>query len=101
MNFTTEPPTTPGFYAWRINSNDTKVSVREIFYPVKDVAIDRGSDLQPKHVGGEWCRLVPAEEVEKAYSEGWDDRDYRTGMKATKSIWYEGSRAKQVAEGKL
>lgn len=63
MTFTTTPPTTPGFYAWKIDRKDPVTSVREIFNPCSDVLIDRGSDLQPKDVGGLWCRLVPAEEV--------------------------------------
>lgn len=65
MNWTSTPPTKPGFYLWRINAQDKRISMREIFTPCNDVLIDRGSDLQPKDVRGQWLRLVPAEEVEK------------------------------------
>jgi len=29
----------------------------------------------PRHLGGLWSRLVPAECVEEAYADGWNDRN--------------------------
>ena len=92
MNFTKTPPNTPGFYAWRIGPKDNKTSVREVFSPVDGVFIDRLTDWMTQDVGGEWCRLVPSEEVEKAYVEGFRFSGY--GMQH-----YDYSRAKRVAEG--
>ncbi len=50
--------------------------------------------LQPKHVHGEWCGpLVTAEEVEKAWAEGFS-ADRSSGY----SAWLNG-RARRVALG--
>ena len=67
ITFTTTPPTTPGFYAW-------KLFVREIANPCW-VTTDGESywrDGKYPATNGYWCRLVPAEEVEKAYKEGFN-----------------------------
>ena len=93
MNFTTTPPTTPGFYAW-------KLFVREIANPCW-VTTDGESywrDGKYPATNGYWCRLVPAEEVEKAYKEG-----ARHSMLLQAEIDYEWnhSHAKQVTEGKI
>lgn len=46
-------------------------------------------------LGGYWCRLVPAEELKKAYAEGWAIPDY-----IDPEVAWNSSRAKQISEGK-
>lgn len=95
MKFTSNPPETPGFYAWRINERDNHVSLRELFYPVSDVLIDKRSDLMPEDVRGEWCRLVPASELTDAWCEG---RASVFASNLEETTW-QNSRARRVAEG--
>ncbi len=89
MTFTKEPPTRRGFYAWRTN-DQTKPG----FYHLINVVNPQSYD----GVGGEWCELVPRDEVvpnweiEKAYEEGLKDFN-------SNSSWTY-SRAKRVMEGK-
>ena len=59
MTFTTTPPTVPGFYAWRLFTKDIPnscwvTSDGETFW----------RDGKYPATNGEWCRLVPAEEIE-------------------------------------
>ena len=66
MNFTSTPPTTPGFYAWRLKAEPENIRC----------SIYTAEDIEPCTVPevnriGEWCLLVPAEEVEKAFKEGY------------------------------
>jgi len=61
--------------------------------------IDDGSFGPPSEAGGEWCGpLVPADEVEKAWHEGFLNGDL--SERRAMDCW-KGSRARQVAEGKL
>lgn len=88
MTFTKTPPTTPGFYAWRRDA-------QSIFEMIPTFHV-----VNPKHyenVGGEWCRLVPSEEVEPAWDEGARAavNDYMIDLKK-----WNHSRAKRVVEGK-
>lgn len=111
MNWTKTPPTKPGFYAWRINSKDTRVSCREVFSPCKDVLIERSTDWQPKDCGGEWCGpLVPVEEVElirDVLTSTHDDdcvtmNEDREGMPPCDCGYYEKwERARKIVEGEL
>lgn len=72
MNFTTEPPTTPGFYAWRLNQDHPIETIHIVSddNPESNGAARIGRYLSLRETHGEWCRLVPAEEVEKAYRKG-------------------------------
>lgn len=88
MIFTTTPPTTPGFYAWKPSEDGTLVTD---YY-------DAESIMEGFEEGGLWCRLVPAEEVEKAYKEGSSLVNLHPSH--INSLWNH-SRAKQVAEGKI
>ena len=94
MTFTKQPPTTPGFYAWRMLPEIKTV-------PVTVAKIDGQLCASiPALIGkGEWCRLVPAEEVEKAYREGWMHRD-KFNYKPCDIAFNAHSRAKRVMEGK-
>ena len=94
MTFTKKPPTTPGFYAWR-RADDCVFAVK--VYEHASILYSGGVAALPiSECGGEWCRLVPSEEVQKAYSEGWM-QDESTGVYKSD---YKRSRAKRVAEGK-
>lgn len=97
MNFTTEPPTTPGFYAWRF-ALGCPLKLREIAAACEGY-LDSATLEWANLIGGEWCHLVPAEEVENAYREA---SSYFNGAKSdcsSQRAWQD-SRAKQVAEGK-
>lgn len=100
MNFTTTPPTTPGFYAWRSCKGDDRDFCGNVWEGA-DGAMWASIGTRVDHVkeiDGEWCRLVPAEEVEKGYKEGASLANLHQGH--IDSIW-NYSRAKQVAEGKI
>ena len=97
MKFTKTPPVTPGFYAWRVsNTADsfalTIVQNREY---LDELVVQGEWEIKhvPKH--GEWCRLVAAEEVERAWDEGFTDPHHEIANEA----WTD-SRAKRVADGK-
>jgi hypothetical protein len=69
MTFTSTPPTTPGFYAWksRAEINDIDAVVLKTRWQVNTLY---AGDVPVTVLKGVWCRLLPAEEVEKAYIEG-------------------------------
>ena len=90
MTFTKTPPTVAGFYAWR--PNETQWTHCEVLGPTGIGTIEAAA------MGGEWCRLIPAEEVEKSYREGFQDRN-AFGNKAFEDESFGHSRAKRVAEG--
>ena len=91
MTFTKTPPTTSGFYATQHCEGK--------FLILADVYLTQSGKLAAVTSGivhnleyfqdYEWCRLVPSEEVEKAWDEcvGFDSPRWKT------------SRAKRVAEG--
>ncbi len=97
MNFTTEPPTTPGFYAWRLNQDHPIETIHIVSddNPESNGAARIGRYLSLRETHGEWCRLVPAEEVARAFYEGME-----AYASEEKNLWND-SRAKQVAEGEL
>jgi len=97
MNWTSIAPTKPGFYAWKreTESEIWPVKVRAFGPPNNLVArIDDELELVSE-IGGLWCRLVPAEEVEKAWWEGYKDGWHKT---PDGEAW-NNSRAKRVMEG--
>jgi len=49
-----------------------------------------------ERIGGEWCRLVPSEEVENSFAEGWLEA---SKLPCRYDEAWDHSRAKQVAEG--
>lgn len=97
MNFTTTPPTAPGFYAWRSCKGDDR-DFSGTVWKGADGELWASVELRVglvSEIGGEWCRLVPAEEVEKAAREFYPENDELFNY-----LWKK-SRAKQVAEGKI
>ena len=97
MTFTKTPPTVAGFYAWRA-AEGYHVYAMEVFMcgGIELRAYKSGFDylMHVKELGGEWCRLVPSEEIARAYYEGMGDF-----ASEDKDCWLK-SRAKRVAEGK-
>jgi hypothetical protein len=92
MTYTSTHPTTPGFYVWKYCEIDDGKSV--VFFTKKDIA---DGEIPP----GTFCRLVPAEEVEKAFSEGYDDAYFNPAdQKHIRDGHWEESHAKKVCEGK-
>lgn len=91
MTFTTTPPTTTGFYAWRLFSND----IPNPYWVTSDGETFWRDGKYPA-TNGEWCRLVPAEEVERAWDECCDFCDQAIGRAES----WRSSRAKLIAEGK-
>ena len=99
MTFTTTPPTTPGFYVARhkVAKYESLADVYQAVGGNLAVAIN-GYVGELKEFGEyEWCRLVPAEEVEKAFYEGWSC----DGVLYPYVQCWNDSHAKQVAEGKI
>jgi len=100
MTFTTTPPTTPGFYAFK--TCEEAPIVCDYF------DLEMIEEVQP-NTTWLWLRLVPAdeyvkkEEMEKAFEEGCDSIDTETddnrGKQSIKDFWNR-SRAKRIAEGK-
>ena len=88
MNFTKTPPTTPGFYAWK----EEHSSFIQLW-----VVIESDILYQDGFRNKEWCRLVPAEEVRRAWESG------RASVLSTKgwTVDWNESRAKKVAEGTI
>lgn len=83
MKFTPEKPTVPGDYRWRHVANPARSYLVELdAYDIQSLG---------NCIGKEWSsRLVPCEEVEKAYYEGGDSL----------SVEWEQSRARRVVEGR-
>lgn len=97
--WTKTPPKKPGAFWWRSHRWD-KEPILIKCYERDGLLIDDGSFESPSKAGGEWCGpLVPAEEVEKAWREGFHDRTYAEEQYADRMFLK--SSAKQVVEGKL
>lgn len=95
MKFTSTPPTEPGFYAWKSDSDEIFRGLARKLDTYKGSLSDAVTGAMPEAIGGEWCRLVPAEELKKAYAEGWAIPDY-----IDPEVAWNSSRAKQISEGK-
>lgn len=104
MTFTKTHPTTPGFYAWRRSEAFSGYAVTVALDPEteNELVVIGKWEAEPLPREGEWCRLVPSEEVEEAFREGWNKRAEITGalpnMPWINNKW-NNSRAKRVAEG--
>ena len=98
MTFATTPPTKPGFYAWRSCKGDDRNFTGSVFTVAEELwASVEGRVALASEFGGEWCRLVPVEEVEKAWFDGFiigANNEYA-------GVGWNSSRAKRVMEGDL
>ena len=101
MTFTKTPPTTPGFYAWREISDEKPQATADVYLTEagKLACIIHGRVGFLEDFGGEWCRLVPAEEIEKAWDESRESHITHGGWFAFDFEWKD-SRAKRVMEGR-
>jgi len=100
MTFTSTLPTQPGFYAWK-PSNEPGTD-RILIGHVRQIAgrllfLAHGfSRVYVEALGGLWCRLVPAEEINLTAMEFW-----MLGQRNTpQADAWNNSRAKRVADGK-
>lgn len=104
MKFTTTVPTEPGFYAWR----DDERSPTQVIILIADDELEgacRARLGRYKSFGhyGEWCRLVPADEVvpRDEVKKAWEELERITPYTTQEMDEYRWnkSRAKRVAEG--
>lgn len=96
MTFTNELPTSAGNFLWR-SGQDSEPELVKVTCDGETWFAGLEIKILVKHMGGQWCRLVPAEEMEKAWFEA---RSYGpTGRSCGMIFWHE-SRAKRVMEGK-
>ena len=101
MNWTKTIPTKPGAYWWKSQAGAIKAV--EVFLDrycnliAQGFGVSNDVDL----LGGEWSGpLVPVEEVESAYHEGFGDGMIsHDGLGSLKEL-YARSRARRVVEGK-
>ena len=96
MTFTKTPPTAPGFFAWQPMPG-TYIHATEVCADPDDggALLDTCTGCTPAELGGEWCRLVPAEEVNLTAMEFW-----HLGLRdVPQANAWNRSRAKRVAEG--
>lgn len=96
--FTPEPPTKPGWYLWRA-SMFHEPKVYELFQTKLGIVVF-GRLPTPEEIGGLWCRLVPAEEVHRAFVEA-QLIDYKNCAVPNYAglTRFENSRARKVMEG--
>lgn len=105
-----EPPTKPGWYAWRYGPKSGSVAAEVLdmtdFLWCRLAGDQRGDE--PKNMGGLWCRLVPEagtvpkEEVHRAFVEA-QSIDYKNCAVPNYAglTRFENSRARKVMEGTL
>lgn len=109
MNFTKELPTRPGFYAWRRKTCGKIVVMRTFTMPCDDAPLCCAGEGTPLGsvtrggIGGEWCLLVPAGEIEKAWKECLDGQkefecDPSSEVSFREQRW-NASRARRVMNG--
>lgn len=99
MNWTNKTPTEPGDYKWRENEEWDGIAMTLVLdQDDNSNKLVRVGDWEalPIPAYGEWCRLVPADELKKAYIEGWN-----AYPEPERSVLYSyaKSRAKRIAEG--
>ncbi len=100
MTFTNTLPKTEGFYLWKHPETGRLEMVRmhaEGEYSEDTFLIEARTNEHVKDMAGQWCRMVPAAEMEKAAAEFWTIRSMFDGWTFSEA-WHE-SRAKRVAEG--
>jgi len=93
MTFTKTPPTKPGAYWWNTTANNRAPGLVELTFR-HGILVHRRDGRPANQFGGRWSsRLVPVDEVEKAWDEGWCA--WNEGAK-----WFD-SNARKVVEGNL
>lgn len=98
MNWTKTPPTKPGIYYWESGRKE-KRPVEVYNHNGELIAFGRNVFDEAGGIGGQWCGpLVPVEEVEKAYREGWRDCLFSDTIIDGN---YATSRARKIVEGEV
>ena len=64
MTFTKTPPTTPGDYRWKADGRESSRQVEVWLYGETLLGDYDGMTARVSEMGGEWCRLVPADVIE-------------------------------------
>lgn len=94
-----EPPTKPGWYLWsRCGHRHHLVLFDETQEGLFGFSTDGLSGFAVE-LGGLWCRLVPAREVERAFREAVKSYCERPFPSPTTDYLWRHSRAKRVMEG--
>lgn len=99
MIFSPTPPTVAGAYWWKEDVDDCPLSLRDVFKH-KDALVVRirdGDLFTVQEFGGLWCRLVPVDEVEKAFKEAISE--FEKNEYDSLQWWWERSHARKVVEG--
>lgn len=100
MTFSKTPPSTPGFYAFKDTNGYVALADAYVTEIYKDLAFVMNGRVYTvaEIFGGEWCRLVTAEEITESFHEGAKvSREHIA--KDVDTLW-KLSRAKRVMEGK-
>lgn len=107
MQFTSKPPDKPGFYAWKATNKG--------FIDLVDIQRRDLDVIETEFNKGEWCPLLPAEEIEdlqreltllKSNMKKVVEKAFREGVKAAttcgwttdENLWLQ-SNARKVVEG--
>jgi len=99
VKFTKEVPTVPGAYWWRCAQLPTPI-LADIRSDGFGSRAGYGGSSDYREWGGEWCRLVPVEEVEKAFVEACEAASGGCYMDRHDCEAWSKSRSKRVLEGK-
>lgn len=94
-SFTSTPPTTPGWFAWKQpdgQMGSLYLNQRDLDCRLTMTAFER--------MKLEWCRLVPAEEIEKAWDESREGKYNNAYDSWSFDTSWSDSRAKRIMEGK-
>ncbi len=114
MTFTKTLPTRPGAYWWRSHDKADPIAAlvmdASTAYPALGGLYVEFSNASMGHVtrvGGEWCELVPKDEVvpKGEVLKVWDEARERCRCRTSRDGWkfvnyWNDSRAKRVMEGK-
>ena len=95
MTFTNQVPTVPGFYAWKFREQ-SRPKAFELSKIGEQLVTYDGGLIEPKHMGGLWCLLLPADEIEKAFREALQ---HFPVSETTKIVLWTDSRAYKIAKG--
>ena len=102
MTFSPTPPTKPGAYWWK--RCDMGLALVVHIMPSDNLHFfdpqQRQTSRYAREAGGVWSpRLVPVDEVERAYREGYKDGDESVCPKETFDDDFNHSHAKRVVDG--
>lgn len=106
MTFTKETPTRPGFYLWRRDNENVEVGLNVEPHGLDSalkVRLSNHRTMTPipvSDVPGEWCLLVPHDEIKKTWKEAKASTHASHIDAASPDTEWLNSRARRVMEGK-